>query len=92
LTRGAAGASAISANASVSVEARPVAVADTVGAGDTFSAALLAWLDEAGQLAKDRIAALTKDRLGAALDFASRAAAIAVSRPGADPPWRRELK
>jgi fructokinase len=73
------------------VQAKPIAVADTVGAGDTFSAALLAWLDEAGQLSKDRIAALTKDELVAALDFASRAAAIAVSRPGADPPWRREL-
>jgi fructokinase len=91
LTRGGGGASAISANVSVSVRAKPITVADTVGAGDTFSAALLASLDEAGQLAKDRIAALTKDRLVAALDFASRAAAIAVSRPGADPPWRREL-
>jgi fructokinase len=91
LTRGGAGASAISATASASVQAKPITVADTVGAGDTFSAALLAWLDEAGQLAKDRIAALTKDELASALGFASRAAAIAVSRPGADPPWRREL-
>jgi fructokinase len=91
LTRGASGASAISANASASVQAKPITVADTVGAGDSFSAALLAWLDEAGQLAKDKIAALTKDQLVAALDFASRAAAVAVSRPGADPPWRREL-
>jgi fructokinase len=91
LTRGASGASAISANASASVQARPVTVADTVGAGDTVSAALLANFAERGLLTKAKIAALTRDELTAALDFATRAAAIAVSRPGADPPWRREL-
>jgi fructokinase len=91
LTRGMAGATAISANTSASVPATPVSVADTVGAGDTVSAALLASFDDAGLLAKDKTAALTREQLTEALGFASRAAAIAVSRPGADPPWRREL-
>ncbi len=75
----------------MSVAARPVTVADTVGAGDTFTGALLAHLHERGRLTKSAIAQLDADELRAALDFAVSAAAITVSRPGCDPPWRREL-
>ena len=91
LTRGEAGALAMSRTASVSVPTTPVSVVDTVGAGDTFTAGLLANLDDAGLLDKGKIATLSKEQLVAALGFASRAAAVTVSRPGADPPWRREL-
>lgn len=91
-TRGEAGAIAMTANG-VSAEApgRKVAVVDTVGAGDTFQAGLLAWLAENGRLSPDTIAALGERDLDAALDFAIRAAAITCSRRGADTPRRREL-
>jgi fructokinase len=62
-----------------------------VGAGDTFNAGALASLHEAGALTKARLAALTDAELDAALSLGTRAAAITVSRPGANPPWRHEL-
>ena len=68
-----------------------VKVADTVGAGDTFTAGLLAALSNAGLLDKKSIAAISADDLEKALGFAARAAAVTVSRPGADPPWASEL-
>ena len=64
---------------------------DTVGAGDTFQAALLTWLAEHGALNADALAALTPGKLQAALEFAARAAAITCSRRGADMPRRDEL-
>ena len=75
------------------VQAAPVAVevADTVGAGDTFQAALLTWLAEHGALSPQALAQLTREQLGAATDFAVRAAAITCSRRGADLPRRSEL-
>ncbi|HEX6119519.1 MAG TPA: carbohydrate kinase [Dongiaceae bacterium] len=66
-------------------------VVDTVGAGDTFQAALLTWLAEHGRLSSDGIANLSADDLGALLRFAARAAAITCSRRGADMPRRAEL-
>ena len=80
LTRGADGATWYSADGEVSVSSEPVTVADTIGAGDTFSAALVdaLWDDP------------DRDR-AEVLAHAARAAAVTVSRPGADPPWRHEL-
>jgi fructokinase len=69
----------------------PVAVADTVGAGDAFTAGLLAWLAERAGLTVGAVAALDTADLVAWLDFANRVAAITCSRPGADPPRREEL-
>jgi fructokinase len=73
--------------------ARPpkVAVIDTVGAGDTFQAALIARLcaDPAGPLAA--LDALDAARLQATLDYAAHAAAITCSRRGADLPRADEL-
>jgi len=69
-----------------------VTVADTIGAGDTFSAALLARLDNDGLLTKDAILALTDSQLHALLGYAAAAAAITASRPGADPPWKHEME
>jgi fructokinase len=68
-----------------------VSLIDTVGAGDTFQAALLAWLAEHDALAAKRLDALSEDKLRAALHFAARAAAITCSRRGADLPRRGEL-
>ena len=68
-----------------------VQVADTVGAGDTFTAGLLAAFSNAKLLDKKSLAAISASGLEQALAFAARAAAVTVSRPGADPPWAREL-
>jgi fructokinase len=74
----------------VAVPPVPVDLVDTVGAGDSFQAGLLHHLAAAGALG-GRLAALDVGTLRAALQFASRVAAITCSRPGADPPWAREL-
>jgi fructokinase len=73
------------------VPAKRVAVVDTVGAGDTVNAGILAALHEAGQLTKPGVAGLGEADLASMLEFAGRAAAITVGRAGANPPWRHEL-
>jgi len=72
-----------------------VKVIDTVGAGDTFSAALLAGLHGHGLLGEDshaRLEALDYSTLDELLHDAVLAAAIACSRRGADPPTRGDLR
>lgn len=72
-----------------------VKVIDTVGAGDTFSAALLAGLHVQGVLGADRrddLAALDFSTLDELLHDAVLAAAICCSRRGADPPTRGDLR
>jgi len=92
LTRGGEGATGILPDGSeVSVPARQVAVVDTVGAGDTFNAGLLASLWEQGALTRAGLSALTAEQMRAALDFAARVAAVTVTRAGANPPWPQEL-
>jgi fructokinase len=54
-------------------------------------AAILARLDNRRLLTKRAVARLDEDALTDLLAFATRAAAITVSRPGADPPWQSEL-
>ena len=91
LTHGGRGATAYSAAHSVTVGARRVTVVDTVGAGDTFNAGLLASLHDNALLTKTAVAELSKEAIAAALDFAAQAAAVTVSRAGANPPRRHEL-
>jgi len=91
VTRGGEGAIGFSARDTVALPPVAVAVVDTVGAGDTFQAALLTWLAEHGRLTPAAIAALSADDQRAALGFATRAAAITCGRRGADLPRRAEL-
>lgn len=91
LTKGADGAIAMSQRLEAEVATPAVKVADTVGAGDTFTAGVLARLDKRELMTKSAVANLTTAELGDVLSFAAKAAAITVSRPGADPPWLREL-
>ncbi|MCZ8333240.1 MAG: carbohydrate kinase [Rhodobacteraceae bacterium] len=91
ITEGAAGARAITATQNRFVAATRVTVADTVGAGDTFNAGALTALHEAGALTKSALASLSDATLDAALTLGTRSAAVTVSRPGANPPWRNEL-
>ena len=69
----------------ISVDAKKVVVADTVGAGDTVGAILVEAIIE------DGLDKLTDERLSLMLDRAARAAAITVSRTGARPPGRDEI-
>ena len=92
LTEGANGARGVTATQDRFVAAQKVVVADTVGAGDTFNAGALAALHQAGALTKARLATVTDAELDAALSLGTRAAAITVSRPGANPPWANELQ
>ncbi len=79
VTRGEGGATWYAADGPTSVGVTPTTVVDTIGAGDTFSAAVIdaLWdgLDPAATLA-----------------HAARAAAVTVSRAGADPPTRADLR
>jgi fructokinase len=92
VTRGAEGALGWTAQVQARAEPVPVQVVDTVGAGDTFQAALLTWLAEHDRLAPAAMASLSAEELGEALQFAARAAAITCSRRGADLPRRDELR
>ncbi len=69
-----------------------VRVVDTVGAGDAFTAGLLAWLHRASRLARREIERLSPSDLASALAYANRVAALTCTRPGADPPRRDEVE
>ena len=85
VTLGGGGAAAYSAGADCRVSSRPVDVVDTVGAGDSFMAALVAVVVEHG------LDGLDAGLLRGYVEAAHAAAAITVSRPGADPPRRADL-
>ncbi len=93
VTKGGAGATAYTRDLLVDVPAPPTTVVDTVGAGDSFMAGLLAVLCD-WDLTVDgegSLEALDEDRLALLLDGAALAAAVTCSRRGANPPTRREL-
>jgi fructokinase len=91
LTCGGKGARAWSGDFTVERPAKSVQVVDTVGAGDSYQAALLAGLAETGGLGPNSLGALTPSELDGLLAFAAAAAAITCSRRGADMPRRNDL-
>jgi len=90
VTLGEEGAFGCTVASTVRLPAHPVQVVDTVGAGDAFTAALLAWLVRTGWF--DRIGKIPEGALAEALHYAARAAAVTCTRQGADPPYRWELE
>lgn len=91
MTRGGDGALARAGERELTVQAPPVRVADTVGAGDAFMSGLL----HAVSAPSIRNSLLVDDPdlswVDAALATAARSAAVTVARAGANPPWPEEL-
>ncbi|WP_338509641.1 carbohydrate kinase [Pseudomonas poae] len=92
LTRGGDGATVLSRqHGTWSQPAVKVVMADTVGAGDTFQAALIAWLTEQQLDSADGLQQLTRAQIDAMLGFAIRAAALTCTKTGPDLPYRQQL-
>jgi fructokinase len=87
LTAGAAGVTVVTARGATHVAAQVVEVVDTIGAGDAFTGAFVAWWAAHGAPHDlDDMDALVR-----AATAAGGVAAIVCTRRGADPPWRHEL-
>ena len=92
VTRGIKGAEAWHKEAGVvEVQAPTVDVVDTIGAGDSFQAALLFALRAVGRIGRGALARASAGELGRALAFAAGCAAITCARAGADPPRQSEV-
>ncbi|WP_421905558.1 carbohydrate kinase family protein [Mameliella sp.] len=91
ITRGAEGVDVVTREGETRVPAQKVEVVDTVGAGDTFNAGFLAGLHRASLLTRPSLAAAQAADLAKAADLGVRAAAVTVSRAGANPPWKDDL-
>lgn len=88
ITQGGGGSLLAHRDRLVPIESPSVTVADTIGAGDSYMAAMLAWCATYDWPTPDELDVTELHDLG---DYAARAAAITVSRPGADPPSIEEL-
>jgi fructokinase len=87
VTRGIKGAQAWHKDAGmVAVESPKVDVVDTIGAGDSFQAALLFGLRAIGRIRRVALAQISADQLRRVLSFAASCAAVTCGRAGADPP------
>lgn len=77
----------------VFVPTQKVEIADTVGAGDAFLAATLAYLHESGFLYnKEELQNMSSKELSDCLNYANKAALINCTREGANPPYKHELE
>ena len=92
VTKGADGATAyLPTGETAHQEVPQVSVVDTVGAGDTFNAGMLAKLANLGLMSKTALANISRTELTQCLAYAAQIAGINVSRQGANPPWLNEL-
>lgn len=92
ITRGERGALAWHARAGAFEVAAPTtSVVDTVGAGDSFQAALLFALHALGRVARGALTQASAAELRRVLSFAASCAAVTCSRAGANPPRRDEV-
>jgi fructokinase len=74
------------------VQAPSVEVTDTIGAGDSFQAALLFALRAIGRIEKQALVDMNSEELGRILSFASSRAACTCGRLGADPPRHADVR
>jgi fructokinase len=94
VTRGGAGASLYFAGERIDVRAPKVTVVDTVGAGDTYMANLLAELRALGALGAaplEKLSGLSGEELYSGAEFAAVAAALVCERAGCEPPTSAEV-
>jgi fructokinase len=91
VTRGENGAVAGSAHGAVQVAGIPIIVADTVGAGDSFGAALIVALVENGAFGPEATRVPDETVLARAVSYAVAASALTCTRTGAVPPTREEI-
>lgn len=106
LTKGADGAVAVCGNRATEMAAHPVqSLVDTVGAGDTFMASILMWLQQNEKITeksndyektnlktgRDAILDLSGESLKAMMKYAAKAAAMNCEKQGCNPPSREEL-
>jgi len=76
----------------VFVPAKNIVVKDTIGAGDTFFSAALAYLFDHEKLShRTLVSDMTAEEFEVCLTFATKAAAINCTREGADPPYKNEM-
>ncbi|MEE4308080.1 carbohydrate kinase [Pseudomonas alliivorans] len=93
VTRGTQGASIFTReHGTWSIPAKSVVTVDTVGAGDTFQAALLTFLTERQADTPKALSEITKEMLDQMLEFAASAAALTCTRVGPDLPYRDQLR
>ena len=64
-------------------------LSDTVGAGDTFMASVLAWVMKKEKL--NELALLELNEKKELLNYAAKAAALNCEKQGCNPPWENEL-
>ena len=92
VTRGSRGATYYSRTAgNIHIEALPVSIGDTVGAGDSFQAAMLAWLWEQRRASPAEIAGLSARQIQSLGTFAAHAAAETCRHKGPEFPYRKAL-
>jgi fructokinase len=91
VTRGESGAEAFKETERVMVGGYRAELIDTVGAGDTFQAAMIAGMAEMGICSRPALDGMTSEHVVQLMNFAARAAAITCSRRGADLPFRSDL-
>ena len=75
----------------IEIPAQNIQVIDTIGAGDTFSAAFLAQLTNQDVITLQKLKTLEKTALEVMLNNCAHAAGITCSRLGANPPFRSEV-
>ena len=92
ITRGDDGASVFFGSSTYNVPVRKVDVIDTVGAGDSFHAAVLVSLEEQNLLRPGAIRLASRDALIRAIHFAIVASSVTCSRQGADLPTRADVE
>jgi fructokinase len=93
-TRGAAGADSVTRSGRRRTPAPKITVADTIGAGDSFMAGLIAGLDDEGLLGHQRRDALREMPTSSQMyvvELAARCAAVTTTRTGANPPTRADI-
>ena len=91
VTKGADGCDVFTSSWSDHRAGHTVDIVDTVGAGDTFTGAILSGLQERGITSRGSLSSLGRMSFLEVIDNALAASAVVCGRSGADPPWRREM-